>query len=147
MKGARSDEQGQITLLVLGLAAIAAALVVVAVDASSVFLARRSLAGIADGAALAAAQSVDVNAIYRGTSGAAVPLTNDGATGVPAVVAGYLAEAAARYPGLAGEGVTPDGRTAAVQVRRTVRLPFAAVLGVDDVTVTATATARARLTG
>ena len=141
----RGDE-GQLTLLVMGFAAIAARLVVVAVDASAVFLARRGLASAADAAATAAVQSIDEAAFYTGSTGDVLPLTNDGPTGVPVVVEEYADRLADRYPGLAMAGATPDGRIAVVEARRVVRLLFAAVLGVDAVTVTATATARAPLT-
>src|SRR4051794_11890998 len=49
---------------------IAAVLVLVGVDASKVFLARRALSSAADAAALAAAQAVDRNAVYAGAGGA-----------------------------------------------------------------------------
>lgn len=64
----RSDD-GQLTLLIIGFVAIAATLVVIGVDASKMFLARRALSSVADSAALAAAQAVDRDAIYAGTGG------------------------------------------------------------------------------
>jgi uncharacterized membrane protein len=62
-------DDGQLTLLVIGFVAIAAALVVVAVDASTTFLARRALSSAADAAALAGAQAVDREAVYAGAVG------------------------------------------------------------------------------
>lgn len=60
-------EDGQLTVLVIGYTFIAAALIVVAIDVSSLFLARRALSSAADSAALAAAQQVDRAAVYSGS--------------------------------------------------------------------------------
>jgi uncharacterized membrane protein len=65
----RDDDRGQLTLLIIGLVAIAALLIVVAIDVSKVFLARRALSSAVDAAALAAAQAVDKAAVYRGDGG------------------------------------------------------------------------------
>lgn len=65
----RRDDDGQLTLLVIGYTLIAVVLITVGVDASKVFLARRALASAADAAALAAAQAVDRAAVYAGKSG------------------------------------------------------------------------------
>ena len=60
----------------------------VVVDASAVFLARRSLANACDGASLSAAQSVDTGRVYRdGVAGSSLPLA-----GVQAAVGRYQAE-------------------------------------------------------
>lgn len=69
-----SQERGQITLLVIGFAAILVSLVAVVVDASQVVLLRRSLSSVADGAALAAAQSIGERAFYSGQTPDALPL-------------------------------------------------------------------------
>lgn len=61
------DDEGQLTILVIGYTFIAAALIVVAIDVSSLFLARRALSSAADSAALAAAQQVDRAAVYGGS--------------------------------------------------------------------------------
>jgi hypothetical protein len=65
----RRCDGGQLTVLIIGYVAIAAVLIVVGVDVSKVFLARRALSSAADAAALAAAQGVDKAAIYRGAGG------------------------------------------------------------------------------
>ncbi len=67
LKPGRDD--GQLTLLVIGFCLVAATLVVVAVDVSKVFLARRALSSVADSAALQAAQALDREAIYAGRAG------------------------------------------------------------------------------
>jgi type II secretory pathway component PulM len=61
-----AGDSGTILVLVIGYTAIAAALIVVGIDATKVFLARRALAAAADSAALAAAQGVDLRAVYDG---------------------------------------------------------------------------------
>jgi hypothetical protein len=64
----RPDE-GSLTLLVIGYAALLALVIVVGVDVSKVFLARRALSSVADEAALGAAQTLDRNALYNGIGG------------------------------------------------------------------------------
>jgi hypothetical protein len=73
-------DDGQLTLLIIGYTAIAAVLVVVGIDASKVFLARRALSSAADSAALAGAQAVDRSAVYSGRGGGCgslLPLDGD----------------------------------------------------------------------
>ena len=65
----RRRDDGQLTVLIIGYVAIAAVLVVVGVDVSKLFLARRALSSAADAAALAAAQAVDKAALYGGAGG------------------------------------------------------------------------------
>src|SRR4051812_50064388 len=69
LKRPASDDEGQLTLLIIGFVAIAAVLIVIGVDASKVFLAQRALSSAADAAALSASQAVDKAAIYSGTGG------------------------------------------------------------------------------
>jgi hypothetical protein len=59
-------DAGTILVLVIGYTAIAAALIIVGIDVTKVFLARRALSAAADSAALAAAQGIDVRAVYDG---------------------------------------------------------------------------------
>jgi hypothetical protein len=87
--------------------------------ASAAFLAQRDLAGVCDGAALAAAAAVDRGAIDDET----LPLDP---SAVRAAADRYRRRAG--KPGLALRART-DGRTVTVECRRTVRIPFGAVLG------------------
>jgi Flp pilus assembly protein TadG len=64
-----NGDDGQLTVLVIGFTSIAAVLVLVGVDVSKVFLARRALSSVADSAALSAAQAVDRAALYAGRAG------------------------------------------------------------------------------
>jgi uncharacterized membrane protein len=128
----KSDE-GTILLLTLGCVAIALMLVVVVVDASAVFLARRSLASEADGASVAAAQAVSKPQVYANGAGARLPLAE-----VQAAVAGY---AGADQSLQASVEHGADGDTVVVTGHRGVSLPFVGFLGVGPVTVTATSRA------
>lgn len=131
----RGDEEGTILLLTLGCVSVALLLIVVVVDASAVFLARRALASDADGASLAAAQSVSAQEIYANGAGARLPLS-------------VVQAAVARYEGNGGHsGLTSSvehgslGDTVVVTGRRDVKLPFVGILGIGSVTVTATSRA------
>lgn len=122
-------------LLALGCVSIALILVVVVVDASAVFLARRSLASTTDGASLAAAQSVSSRTVYLKGAGTSLPLSE-----VESAVSQYEGDG---HPSELSAAVTHDavGDTVVVTGRRLVRLPFASFLGVGEVTVTATSRA------
>ena len=87
--------------------------------ASAAFLAQRDLAGVCDGAALAAAAGVD----RGGIDDDALPLDP---SAVRAAAERYRGRAG--KPGLALRART-DGRTVTVECHRTVRIPFGAVLG------------------
>ena len=139
----RPDDSGQLLLLVLAYVTIAAALIGVVVDASAVFLAQRSMSATADGAALAAAQTLDERQVYAANARLdQLPLSADG---VAASAASYLTDdgAVRRFPGLA-LGTGTDGTTAVVTLRTLVDLPFTGgFLGVRG-PVPLTVTARAR---
>lgn len=138
---APGGQDGTILLLSLGFCVIAVMLVLAVTDASAVFLARRDLAAAVDGAALAAAQQVDVGRVYAG--GAArgdLPLD---AAQVRAVIAAYRDRTypAADYPGLRLDGgTTPDRRQVLVRGTRPVRL---ALFGPLEVHAEARAATRA----
>jgi Flp pilus assembly protein TadG len=117
-----SGDEGQLILLILAYAIIAALLVTVVVDVSKVFLYRRSLVAAADGAALRAANQPDLAAVYNGT-GATLPLSR---AGTNAAVRQYAvdAELADRFEGFDVAGVETDGVTVTVTLRAAVPLPF-----------------------
>ena len=128
-----AGDDGTIMLLTLGYVVVVLALVAVVVDVSSVYLARRALAADCDGAALAAAQSVDTDAIYRqGSPTTELPLSR-----VEAAVAGYpTADGVQLAAALdAGDDVVVTGR-------RTLQLPLIRFLGVGSVQVVASARAQ-----
>lgn len=128
------DEEGTILLLTLGCLAMALMLVVVVVDASAVFLARRSLASETDGASVAGAQAVSKPQVYANGAGARLPLAE-----VQTAVANYAGGDGAALRASVEQG--PGGDTVVVTGRRGVSLPFVGLLGVGPVTVTATSRA------
>jgi Flp pilus assembly protein TadG len=131
-------EQGSVLLLVLGFAGILLVLVAVVVDVSAVVLAKRGVASAADGAAVSAAQALDLDAVHSEGLGAQIPLSPAEA-GVR--VAAYEGQVRAQQPGLRLV-LRLEGRTAVVTGTRTVRLPFR-LPGTGPVRVSAIARARA----
>lgn len=119
----RGDD-GQLVLLVLGYAVIAALLVTVVVDVSQAYLYRRSLLAAADAAALSAANQPDLAAVYTGEGSALLPISGPGAR---AAVEQYAldAELADRFGDFTVEAVDTDGVTVTVTLRAVVHLPFA----------------------
>lgn len=117
-----SGDEGQLILLVLGYALIAALLVTVVVNTSKVYLNRRSLVAAADGAALTAANQPDLDAVYNGT-GDTLPLSPGG---TEAAVRQYARDAdlAGRFEGFRVVDVTTDGVTVTVTLRADVGMPF-----------------------
>jgi Flp pilus assembly protein TadG len=97
----RRDEQGQATLLIVGLAFVLAIAVALVVDASSAYLQRQGLDTVADGAAL---RGADLGATGREvyTSGVPRDRLDVTAAAVRGAVHDYLATSGAydRYPGL-----------------------------------------------
>ena len=133
------DDSGTILVLLLGFVAVLLLMVAVVVNVSGVILAKRALASAADGAAISAAQSLDLEVLYAQGLGAEIPLSQAGAS---SRVAAYEAQAAQSQPGLALT-VEVDGTTAFVRVVRMVELPFGRMLGFQPVRVEAEARARA----
>jgi hypothetical protein len=118
---------------------LAGTLVTASTAASAAFLAQRDLAGLCDGAALAAAAAVDREALRQGRVPAADALPLD-PVAVEAAVRRYRQRV--DRAGLTLAAGT-DGRAVTVTCRRTVRVPFGAVLGSPD-GLDRTAVARAR---
>jgi len=142
---ARRGEQGQVSILILGYTVVAILLVVGTIAVTSAQLSRMRLLDAADGAALDAADSLDLGA-YQDGIGTAVPVSD--AT-VAATAEQYLA--ARPLPvGMSSWGVTrgtgsPDGRTAVVRLTGEADLPL--VGGLLDAlggSVTITVESRAR---
>lgn len=114
-------------LLSIVFGVLALLLVTAVVSATGVHLERKRLLTLADELALDAADSIDLDAFYRGQvagprPGAVVPLTDAGVRrAVEAYLTGYP-EVAAGLEGLqVAEADTPDGRTARVTLTAVAR--------------------------
>ena len=125
-------------LLVIGFAGILLVLVAVVAAVAAVVLAKRGVASAADGAAVSAAQALDLDAVYADGLGAQIPLS---AAEAGARVEQYEGQVREQQPGLRLV-LRLEGRTAVVTGSRTVRLPFR-LPGTGPVRVSAVARARA----
>lgn len=136
------DDRGTVLVLVLGFTAVLLLMVAVVVNVSSVVLAKRGLASAADGAAVSAAQELDLAGLYARGLDDRVPL-DPGLVGRR--VEEYEAQARPSQPGLDLRGRVEGGTVAVVEAARVVELPFGRVLGFRPVTVRAEARAQAPL--
>jgi Flp pilus assembly protein TadG len=135
----RRAEDGQTTVLLVGLFLVAVLLVSVVVDASAAFLRRQELSALADGAAVAAADGVSTERIYL----EGVPERVSIDPGVAqAYVAEYLARSAARrrYPGLTYR-VSTTGDSVQVRMSAPLDLPLVPPGWAGRTTVASDATA------
>lgn len=135
----RTGDQGQVTVMIVGFFIVVGLLAVVVINASAAFLQRQELNNVADGAALAAAQAVEEDAVYRGglTDVGDLPLNNQRARGA---VANYLAGAS----GVRWQ-VASRGTKISVRVVKNLTLPLVPPGWMDDTVVSAQATALLRI--
>lgn len=117
------DDRGSVLLLGIGLVAVCLLAIATLVDASAAFLQRQQLQAVADAAALAAAQSVDLPAYYEN---GASPATRLAPSAVPARVDGYLERSwgASGIDGLRVDRAWSDGEQVLVALSCPIRLPF-----------------------
>lgn len=135
-------DDGSVLVLAVGLIPVLFLLIAVAVDASTLFIHRRALSSTADSAALAAAQSADLERFYRGDSVAALPIDCQAARRKIEMML-VPTRVDARVSDVALESIACDRQSVTVAVRSTVRLPFAHLVGVvPTVDVRGSATAR-----
>lgn len=126
------NDDGQLTLLVIGYAFLALVLVIVGVDVSAAFLARRELSSVADAAAIAAAQQVDRTAVYAGADRACSPLPVDASAAgaaVEAAVADDLPELERIFVRLDPPQTTAAGGAVSIRLSGDAHLPFGRVIG------------------
>jgi len=141
----RTDQRGQASLLIVGLAVVLMTAVAVVVDATAAFLQRQSLSTLADGAALAGADAGSRNE---------PDLYTDGIDGDPrldlrrqvarSAVADHLRAtgAHAAYPGLTYTVSLADGGdSVVVRVRAPLDLPLTFPGAPQTTNVSATASA------
>jgi uncharacterized membrane protein len=136
-QAAAPDDEGSVLLLTLGYAILAIAVILVCVDATSLYLAQKRLDGLADAAALA------------GADGFSVTVVDDEPVATllsPAVQAQAEAMVAQLGGGarLVSAG-TPDGLSARVTVADVWRPPVLALFVPDGVPLQAVATSRTAL--
>lgn len=122
------DDRGSVLLLMLGFVIVIVMAIGAVVDASSVFLQRRSLAALADGAALAGAQSIDLDMYYRRGADSAL---RPSITQVRSDVLAYLRSVDAQRQGIRIERVAVERGVVIVTLRRTARAPLTGWLGLD----------------
>jgi Flp pilus assembly protein TadG len=131
-----ADDEGSVLLLTLGYAILALVLVLVCVDATSLYLAQKRADAAADAAALAGADGF-VLTVTAG--GATAELTDDG---VAEQAAALLAATGTATLVSAG---TPDGTSAEVTVQTQWHPPVLTLFVPEGWTLQATATSRTAL--
>lgn len=137
-----SDDEGSTLPLVAGFGALALALVLVAAAASSLYLERKQLFTLADGAALVGAESFDLGDV---TLGAGNPDVRLDPADVRRDVTAFLAGTPnGGFEGLVLEEATSrDGESATVTVSSIWRPPVVTAFFPEGLRIEATATARA----
>ena len=139
----RCRDDGQITLMIIGFVMIIVLAVGVVANASKAFVYRRSLASWADGAAIAAAQSVAEDVVYAGETVEVLPIS---AADARRVVDEYVTRngLADRFDDLSvAVGVDPEAATVTVEFG--VRVPLVLSGDAAGIPVSAAATATAPL--
>lgn len=133
MRISDASDEGSILVLAVGLVTILLLGVVVLVDGSAAFLQHRALLSIADSAAIAGAQAIDVAAYYR--EGASAATTIDPAA-VPVRVRSLVSRFGDGLPdGLVIEEASSDGRRVRVVLSAPLQLPFREDLSEIRITV------------
>jgi uncharacterized membrane protein len=117
------SERGSVLLFGIGLIVVCLLALAVVADVSAVFLQRRALTALADGAALAGAQAIDVDAYYAqgATVGTALSPAN-----VHAAVRSYLDRSGATqaFPGFGIDRIDSGSQVVDVAVQAPARLTF-----------------------
>ncbi|OUE24740.1 pilus assembly protein TadG-related protein [Clavibacter michiganensis] len=149
---AAADDEGSILPLVIASCALGLAVILMVSAASSLYLERVRLFSLADAAALAGAESFDVDGdapapIAADDDGIALPPLTD--AGVASTVEGFLADepTAGLHDLHVDAATTPDGRSARVTLSATWIPPVASLFAPDGVRIDVTSTARSVLVG
>jgi Putative Flp pilus-assembly TadE/G-like len=149
MEATVQQDDGQVSVLLIGMVAIALTLVMGVVAVTSVQLSRIQLMDAADAAALDAADAIAEEVAYREGVGRGVPLSAEEVTrAASAHLASRPLPSRVTSWRLTGDTGTPDGRTAVVQLSGAVRIPVLSA-AVDQfgggVTITVRSAARSDL--
>jgi hypothetical protein len=134
-------DEGSTLPLIAAFTALALTVVLVVTAASSLYLERKRLLTVADGAALAAAESFDLDAVTVIGGNVRTALTDDEVQDAARAYLAGLPETGRDQPELIS-ATSPDGRSAEVTLLGAWHPPFASLLLPDGVTVEVTATAR-----
>ena len=131
-------DEGSVLLLAIGMVVLGVLAFTVLVDASAAFLQRQRLLALADSAALAGAQAIDLEQYYL--LGASASTRLDPVAVAAAVRRHVTATGAAReIDGLVIARATSDGTSIDVALYAPLRLPFLGGLFDGDVQVESTA--------
>lgn len=119
----RTGDRGSTVILGLGLVVLCVLAVAVAVDVGAAHLQRRNLLALADSAALAGAQAIDLDAYYE--HGASATTALDPAL-VPGLVRSHLVSAGVRQSveDLTIDRVASDADEVVVRLSAPLALPF-----------------------
>ncbi|MEN9752049.1 MAG: hypothetical protein RLZZ600_1096 [Actinomycetota bacterium] len=142
------DENGSILPLIIGGCALALALILGVSSATSLYLERKRLLTIADGAALVAAQSFDTSIPPRlTTAGAMAPVLSPSSvvTGAQLYFANMPAQGS--HSVLLVSATSPDARTATIRVRSQWQPPVISYFFPAGFALEATASARSVFAG
>ncbi len=131
-----AGEAGSTMILGIGLVGICLLALAIATDAGNAFLQHRQLFAVADAAALAGAQSIDLPEYYANGAHEATRLD---AAAVVARARAHVLHVADSIPGLHIDAVRSDGHEVVVQLSAPVRLVFLSALAENTIHVTSTA--------
>jgi Flp pilus assembly protein TadG len=122
-EAALGSERGSVLLLGIGFLGVCLLALAVVADVSAAFLQRRALTAVADAAALAGAQAIDLDSYYE--HGATVGTTLD-ASLVRARVLNHIdrADVARRFPGFRVEEINAGPTVVQVRVSARAQLTF-----------------------
>lgn len=137
---AAANDDGSTLLLTIFYGFLSLALILVVVAATSLYLERKRLFTLADGAALAAAEAFQFGTVERGATDVDRALD---AVDVQSAVADYLALPHEQFEGLAlTQAFSSDGHSATVSLRAWWRPPVLTLFVPDGVPIDVTAVAR-----
>jgi uncharacterized membrane protein len=135
-----SDETGSTLLLTIFYGFLSLVLVLLVVAATSIYLERKRLFTLADGAALAGAEAFELDTVAMTPDGPRPLLRTPEVTDA---VTAYLGLAPHNFEGLAVERAeTVDGRSATVQLSAFWRPPVVSLLVPEGIRIDVTAVAR-----
>lgn len=135
---APKDDRGSVLILGAGLIAVCFLGLTVLTDASAAFLQRQHLQSLADGAALAGAQAIDLDSYYANGAERSTQLDRYAVqSAVRRHIGGWIPRD--EETGLVIERISTDGRRVVVGIRAPLDLPFLDDLFPADVRVEASA--------